>query len=158
PRRKRVELDESRDERALGVELVVIELPDERRPVDGGRAEARDGRVDVVDDAVAADRLDAGREAVQREPQWKYWPPSMTIVWPVTNDAAGPARYATAPTTSAGSWSRWIVRAATETSRSCSITSGCSFTPSDIVNPGATQFTRMPSRPSSRASARVNAT
>ena len=64
----------------------------------------------------------------------------------------------TAPTTSSGSWSRWIVRAATETSRSFSITSGCCFTPSDIVKPGATQLTRTPSLPSSRASARVNAT
>ena len=42
---------------------------------------------------------------------------------------AGPQRYVTAPTTSSGSWSRWMVRAETETSRSFSITSGCCFTP-----------------------------
>ena len=45
-----------------------------------------------------------------------------------------------------------------DTSRSFSITSGCDFTPSDIVKPGATQFTWIESRPSSFASARVNAT
>ncbi len=76
----------------LGVELVVVELPDERRPVDLGRPEAGDGGTRVVDDAVAADRLDAGLEAIEREPQWKYCPPSMTMVWPVTKDEAGPAR------------------------------------------------------------------
>ena len=70
----------------------------------------------------------------------------------------GPAEEATAPTTSSGTWSRWIVRAATETSCSASTTSGCCFTPSLIVNPGATQLTSTPSLPSSFASARVKAT
>ena len=92
PGGERVELHEVRDQRALGVELVVVELPDERRPVDLGRPEARDRGTQVVDDAVAADRLDAGLEVVEREPQWKYCPPSMTIVCPVTNDEVGPAR------------------------------------------------------------------
>ena len=50
------------------------------------------------------------------------------------------------------------VRAATETSRNASITSGCSCTPVDIVKPGATQLTSTLSLPSSFASARVNAT
>ena len=57
----------------------------------------------------------------------------MTIVWPVTNEAPGPQRKTTAPTTSSGTWSRCKVRDATDTSRSFSITSGCDFTPSDIV-------------------------
>ena len=69
PGGERVELHEVRDQRALGVELVVVELPDERRPVDLGRPEARDRGTQVVDDAVAADRLDAGIEVVEREPQ-----------------------------------------------------------------------------------------
>ena len=76
----------------MRVALVVVHLPDERETVDRGGAEPRALGVDVVDDTVAADRLDAGVEAVEREPQWKYWPPSMTIVWPVTNAAPGPAR------------------------------------------------------------------
>ena len=38
------------------------------------------------------------------------------------------------------------------------MTSGCSSTPADIVKPGATQLTSTPSRPTSFASARVNAT
>ena len=37
-------------------------------------------------------------------------------------------------------------------------TSGCCSTPADIVKPGATQLTSTPSRPTSFASARVNAT
>src|SRR5207248_2269040 len=53
-----------------------------------------------------------------RAAQWKYWPPSITIVWPVMKSAAGLHRKTTAPTTSSGTWSRWIVRAAIETSRS----------------------------------------
>ena len=28
----------------------------------------------------------------EREPQWKYWPPSMTIVWPVMNVGARAAQ------------------------------------------------------------------
>ena len=42
--------------------LVVVELPDERRALDGRGAEAGAPAVDVVDDAVAADRLDPGLE------------------------------------------------------------------------------------------------
>ena len=50
-----------------------------------------------VEDAVAARELAPrpGREhvLVERERrQWKYWPPSITIVWPVTKSAVGPAR------------------------------------------------------------------
>jgi hypothetical protein len=48
----------------------------------------------------------------ESEDQWKNCPPSMTIVWPVMKSAAGVQRKTTAPTTSSGSWSRWIVRAA----------------------------------------------
>ena len=82
----------------------------------------------------------------------------MTMVCPVMKSAAGVHRKTTAPTTSSGTWSRWIVRAATETSRSASTTSGWACTPSDMVNPGATQFTWIPSRPSSFARERVSAT
>ena len=91
PLGERVELHEPREQRALRVALVVVELPDERGALDRRGAEAgRPGR-EVVDDAVAADRLDPGLEAVERESQWKYWPPSITIVCPVTNDARGAA-------------------------------------------------------------------
>ena len=76
----------------------------------------------------------------------------------MTKSEPGPLRYTTAPTTSSGVWSRWIVRAATDTSRSFSITSGCASTPADIVNPGATQFTSTLSLPTSFAKALVNAT
>jgi hypothetical protein len=82
----------------------------------------------------------------------------MTIVCPVMNVDSGPHRKATAPTTSSGTWSRLIVRALTETSRSASTTSGFSWTPSLMVKPGATQLTRISSPPSSLASALVNAT
>ena len=81
---------------------VAPELPDERGPVHLRRAEM--GRVvrDVVDDTVPArvsvpvvnshggDRSD--RRATALISQWKYWPPSMTMVWPVTNADDGPAR------------------------------------------------------------------
>src|SRR5439155_1226048 len=33
----------------------------------------------------------------EREDQWKYWPPSITMVWPVTKSAAGVQRKTTAP-------------------------------------------------------------
>ena len=57
---------------------------------------------------------------------------------------AGPQRKTTAPTTSSGTWSRWIVRAATETSRSCLDHLGMRLArPSLIVKPGATQLTWM---------------
>ena len=87
---ERVELDEPGEQGALRLALVVVELPDERGAVDLGGAEPRLAALQVVDDAVAADRLDARLEAVEGESQWKYWPPSMTMVWPVTNDADGP--------------------------------------------------------------------
>src|SRR5262249_27615636 len=130
----------------------------QRVPVDPRGAEVRLVRADVVHDAVPVPRLDAVTMLVEREDQWKYWPPSITIVCPVTKSAAGVQRKTTAPTTSSGTWSRWIVLAETDTSCSASITSGCSRTPSLIVNPGATQLTWMLSRPSSLASDRVSAT
>ena len=46
----------------------------------------------VVDDAIARRCLDAVRMLVEREVQWKYWPPSITIVWPVTKLALDPER------------------------------------------------------------------
>src|SRR5262249_56104484 len=112
------------------------------------------GVVELVDKGV----LRVVRHSRERENQWKYCPPSITIVCPVMKSASGLQRKTTAPTTSSGSWSRWIVRAAIETSRSFSITSGCASTPALIVKPGATQLTWIPSLPSSFASARVSAT
>ena len=72
--------------------LVLLELPDERVPVDPRRAEERLVAPDVVDDAVAGGGLDPARMVVEGEPQWKYWPPSITMVWPVTKSEYGPAR------------------------------------------------------------------
>ena len=81
--------------------------------------------VEVVDDADVRPRCSTPSGVLlERADQWKYWPPSMTIVWPVMKSAAGVQRKTAAPTTSSGTWSRWIVRAATDTSRSASTTFG----------------------------------
>ena len=71
---------------------VAAQLPDDGRPCHLRRAETRRVRLDVVDDARARLGCDAVRVLVEREPQWKYCPPSMTIVCPVTNADVGPAR------------------------------------------------------------------
>ena len=62
PLRERVELDAPRDERALGLLGRVVELPDERMPLDVRLAEERDVVRDVVDDAV--------RGRTSRRPVW----------------------------------------------------------------------------------------
>ena len=54
-------------------------------------AEVRLVARDVVDDAVAGLGRDAVRVLGQAEDQWKYWPPSITIVWPVTKSEPGRA-------------------------------------------------------------------
>src|SRR5205807_3436355 len=84
----------------------VVHLPDERLAVDARGAEVRLVAGDVVHDA----RPVLGHDALgaDRDPQWKYWPPSITIVCPVTKPAAGLQKKTTAPTTSSGTWSRWI--------------------------------------------------
>ena len=68
------------------------QLPDERMPLDVRGAEVRLVTLDVVDDAVAV----LGRRAVgmlgQAEDQWNVWPPSITIVWPVTKSEPGPQK------------------------------------------------------------------
>ena len=139
PARREVDAVAAQDPLArLGLAL---ELPDDRRPVDARGSEVRLVALEVVDDPASRLGLHSAGMLREDEAQWKYWPPSMTIVWPVMKSAAGVQRKTTAPTTSSGTWSRWIVRDATETSRSFSTTSGCDFTPSDIVKPGATQFT-----------------
>ena len=56
------------------------QLPDERRAADTCSSEIRPHICQVVDDAHAAGGLDTLGPLVQREVQWKYWPPSMTIV------------------------------------------------------------------------------
>ena len=68
------------------------QLPDERVPLDARRADVRLVARDVVDDPVARPGLDAVRVLRQAEDQWKYWPPSITIVWPVTKSEPGPQR------------------------------------------------------------------
>ncbi len=92
PLREGVELDVAREERALGLLGRGVELPHEGVAVDGGGAEVRLATRDVVDDAVAADRLGARRGLVEGEPQWKVCPPSITIVCPVTKSEPGPDR------------------------------------------------------------------
>ncbi len=79
-------LDRRREQRVVG--LGVEQLPGQHRAV-----------VEFVDDRV----LRVVRCAGQGEDQWKYWPPSITIVWPVMKSAAGVQRKTTAPTTSSGS-------------------------------------------------------
>ena len=96
-------------------------LPDEGAALDASRSVVSIVALDVVDDVVAGARLDTPGmvgDAQQLANQWKYWPPSITMVWPVMNSDPGPQRNTPAPTTSAGTWSRCSVRAATETSRS----------------------------------------
>ena len=97
-------------ERGLGLLGRRVELPDERVALDLGGAEVGGVVRDVVDDPLPAGGLRSGHELVERQPhgaqsnarasgvsrtsglQWKYCPPSMTIVWPVTNADPGPAK------------------------------------------------------------------
>ena len=48
--------------------------------------------LDVVDDAVAVARRDALGVLGQAQDQWNVWPPSITIVWPVTKSEPGPQK------------------------------------------------------------------
>jgi hypothetical protein len=48
--------------------------------------------LDVVDDMVAGAELDAARVIGEAQDQWKVWPPSITIVCPVTKSEPGPLR------------------------------------------------------------------
>ncbi len=68
------------------------QLPHERVPVDVGGAVVSLVPLDVVDHAVAGLGRDAVRMLGQAQHQWKYWPPSITIVCPVTKSDCGPAR------------------------------------------------------------------
>src|SRR5829696_5969794 len=83
--------------------LVAVELPHERRTVHTGCPEPRRVPLEVVDDARSWLGHDSLRMLVERKPQWKYCPPSITMVWPVMKPAAGVQRKTTAPTTSSGS-------------------------------------------------------
>ena len=62
-----------------GLELA-LELPDDGRPVDARGSEVRLVVLEVVRDP--ASRLGRHSAGMLREDeaQWKYWPPSMTIV------------------------------------------------------------------------------
>ena len=90
PFHPRIELEVDRERRAVGA--VLGELPHDRRSVDGDVAEVRRVALEVVDDAVSGQGLDAVGMLEQREVQWKVWPPSITIVWPVTKSEPGPHR------------------------------------------------------------------
>ena len=68
------------------------QLPDERMAVDARRTAHGLVALDVVDDVVAGPEGDAVRVLREPQDQWKYWPPSITIVWPVTKSDAGPQR------------------------------------------------------------------
>jgi hypothetical protein len=48
--------------------------------------------LDVVDDAAAVLGGDALKMLGQPEDQWNVWPPSITIVWPVTKSEPGPQK------------------------------------------------------------------
>ena len=74
----RVELHVDREERAFAA--VFGELPDQRPAVDLPIAEPRLVPLDVVDHPVTRCGRHAVSLVVEREPQWKYWPPSMTII------------------------------------------------------------------------------
>ena len=86
----------------VAVLRLVRELPDERVSLHGGRTEVRLISLDVVDDPIPRRGSHAAGMLGQLEAQWKYWPPSMTIVCPVMKSAAGEQRKTTAPTTSSG--------------------------------------------------------
>src|SRR6185437_10525634 len=83
-------------------------------------------------------------------------PPSTAIVWPVTNWLPSEMSQAIVPVRSDGSRVRWIDWPARITSRPrSSLSARNSTVPSVITALGATAFTRILSRPSSRASPRV---
>src|SRR5207247_8470719 len=115
PARGALELDLRHELRAVAL---TSDSPLERRTGNAHGPRVRLVSLEVVDDPVSGRSLQPIGMLVEREDQWKYWPPSMTMVWPVMKSAPGVQRKTTAPTTSSGTWSRWIVRAATETSRS----------------------------------------
>jgi hypothetical protein len=48
--------------------------------------------LEVVDDSSARDGGYSVGRLVEREDQWNVWPPSMTIVCPVTKSEPGPQR------------------------------------------------------------------
>ncbi len=92
-----VEHDRVREQRVAGACLARRQLPAERVAVDPDRAEVGLAPGDVERDRLRARDLDAVRVLVERERahpgrQWKYCPPSITIVCPVTNDELAPAR------------------------------------------------------------------
>ena len=68
------------------------EFPDERAAGDARGAEVRLVALDVVDDVVACAQLDAVRVIGEAQDQWNVWPPSITIVCPVTKAEPGPLR------------------------------------------------------------------
>src|SRR2546428_4066891 len=85
PARPLVELDRGREQGAVAGR--VAELPDERAAANGRRAEVGGAALDVVDGPVSTGSLHAVGMLEERQDQWKYWPPSITIVCPVTNPA-----------------------------------------------------------------------
>ena len=85
--------------------LAVLELPHQHMGVIDNGADVRLTAPDVIHDAIAdrgvfrrgiplrmAPPATAPAELVEREPQWKVCPPSITIVCPVTKLEPGPDR------------------------------------------------------------------
>ena len=68
------------------------QLPDECMPVHVRGAEVRLVALDVVDDAIAVLGGGAFELLGQTKDQWNVWPPSITIVWPVTKSEPGPQK------------------------------------------------------------------
>jgi hypothetical protein len=48
--------------------------------------------LDIVDDVVAGAEFDPVRVIGETQDQWNVWPPSITIVCPVTKSEPGPLR------------------------------------------------------------------
>jgi len=68
------------------------QLPDERMPLDVRRAEVRLVTLDVVDNAIAGFGGRSVGVLGETKDQWNVWPPSITIVWPVTKSEPGPQK------------------------------------------------------------------
>jgi hypothetical protein len=68
------------------------QVPDERVALDACSTEMRLVTLDVVDDSIAGFGRHAAGMLGETENQWKVWPPSITIVWPVTKSEPGPQK------------------------------------------------------------------
>src|SRR5689334_2462157 len=101
-----------------------------RHEVRAGPAEERDGARDVV-----RPRPRPGGGGRGGRGSREGWAAADHDGLPGQEAGAGPEEERDGARDVAGRWSRWIVRADTDTSRSFSTTSGCASTPADIVKP-----------------------